>query len=206
MQRRRLILAGLAFALGLSACHAQDAYKTEAEQLTSFLHWQAGSVVADIGAGDGELTLLAAERVGPAGRVYTTEVDPKKLEHLEELAAKNGNVTAVKAASDSTNLPPACCDSIVVRRVYHHFPKPPAMDASLLQSLKPGGLLAIIDFPPRAGLPTVKEDVPKNRNGHGVAPEIVIEEMTAAGFELASRLDHWPEDDYCLIFRKPIRQ
>jgi predicted methyltransferase len=76
------------------------------------------------------------------------------------------------------------------------------MDASLLQSLKPGGLLAIIDFPPRAGLPTVKEEVPKNRNGHGVAPEIVLDEMKSSGFELAFRLDHWPEDDYCLIFRK----
>lgn len=202
MQRRRILLAGLAFTLALSACHAQENYKAEAEHLTELLHWQPGSVVADIGAGDGELTLLAAERAGPAGRVYATEVDPKKLEHLEELAAKNRNVTAVKGASDSTNLPPACCDSIVVRRVYHHFPKPPAMDASLWQSLKPGGLLAIIDFAPREGLPTVKEDVPKNRNGHGIAPEIVIEEMTAAGFELASRPDHWPSDDYCLIFRK----
>jgi predicted methyltransferase len=203
MQRRSFIIALIISTFTLPACHGQDTFKVEAERLTVLLNWQPGSAIADIGAGDGEMTLLAAERVGPTGRVYSTELDPKKLERLEELAAKGKNITAVKAAPDATNLPPECCDSIVVRRVYHHFSKPALIDTSLLHSLKPGGRLAVIDFAPREGLPEVKEDVPKNRSGHGIAQKIVIDELTAAGFEVGPHPDDWPDDDYCVIFRKP---
>jgi predicted methyltransferase len=202
MQRRSFVLAVAVGAFALTACRGQDSYQTEADRLAPLLHWQAGSVVADIGAGDGEMTRLVAERVGPTGRVYSTEIDTKKLEHLQELAAKSQNITAVQAAEAATNLPPACCDSILLRRVYHHFPQPAEMDASLFKSLKPGGLLAVIDFPPRSWLPEVK-DVPKNRGGHGVPEEIVVQELTAAGFEVVSRAEQWPDNDYCLIFRKP---
>jgi SAM-dependent methyltransferase len=191
MQRRSFVVALAVAALTLSACRGQDNYQTEAERLAPLLHWQAGSVVADIGAGDGEMTQLV------------TEIDAKKLAHLEELAAKSQNITALQAAAAATNLPPACCDSILLRRVYHHFPQPPEMDASLFKSLKPGGLLAVIDFPPRSWLPDTKEHVPKNRGGHGVEEKIVVEELTAAGFEVVSHAEHWPADDYCVIFRKP---
>jgi predicted methyltransferase len=203
MQRRSFVVALAVAALTLSACRGQDTYQTEAERLAPLLHWQAGSVVADIGAGDGEMTQLVAERVGPTGRVYSTEIDKRKLAHLEELAAKSQNITAVEAAPADTNLPPACCDSILLRRVYHHFRQPVEMDASLFTSLKPGGLLAVIDFPPRSWLPATGEHVPGNRGGHGVPEEIVVQELTAAGFEVVSRSENWPGNDYCVIFRKP---
>ena len=203
MQRRSFVVALAVAALTLSACRGQDTYQTEAERLAPLLHWQAGSVVADIGAGDGEMTQLIAGRVGPTGRVYSTEIDKRKFEHLQEFSAKSQNITAVEAAPAATNLPPACCDSILLRRVYHHFPQPAEMDASLFKSLKPGGLLAVIDFPPRSWLPDTREHVPRNRGGHGVPEEIVVQELTAAGFEVVSRAEHWPADDYCLIFRKP---
>jgi len=193
----------LVSALTLAAACPQDTFEEEAGRLAELLRWRTGSVVADIGAGDGEMTLLLAERVGPTGRVFSTEIDSEKLTRLEKLAAERKNITALKAGSNETNLPPACCDSILVRRVYHHFPKPALIGASLLASLKPGGRLAIIDFAPREWLPDVKEDVPRDRGGHGIAPEIAIAELTAAGFQLASRHDNWPNGDYCLIFRKP---
>jgi predicted methyltransferase len=196
------LAAGLS-SLALWSCLAQETLREEGDRLSVLLGWKPGSVVADIGAGDGEMTLLMSERVGATGRVYSTEIDDDKLARLEELAAEKKNITALKAASETANLPPACCDSILVRRVYHHFPKPDRMGQSLLQSLKPGGRLAVIDFAPRAGLPAVEEDVPENRGGHGVKPEIIIDELTAAGFTLASQPDDWPNGDYCLIFRKP---
>jgi predicted methyltransferase len=202
MLRRRFVLAFIVTTLALSTGLAQDTFKEEADRLTALLNWKPGSAVADIGAGDGEITLLLAGRVGPAGRVFSTEIDSEKLTRLDKLAAEHKNITVLKAASNETSLPPACCDSILVRRVYHHFPKPALINASFKESLKPGGLLAIIDFAPREGLPEVKEEVPKNRGGHGVAQQIIIDELTAAGFELTSRHDAWPNSDYCLIFRK----
>ncbi len=180
---------------------AQD-YQQDAERLLSLLPWQSGSVVADVGAGRGELTLAAAKVVGPTGRVYSTELDEKKLAHLQDLAAKNSNITALRAGATDTNLPPACCDSIFMRLVYHHLTQPAEVDASLFKSLKPGGLLAVIDEEPQPGS-TRPEGVPENRIGHGVPQHIVVEELTAAGFEVVKRIDDWPDKHYCVLFRKP---
>jgi len=181
---------------------AQDTYQQEADRLAPLLNWHEGSVVAEIGAGKGELTLAAAKRVGATGRVYTTELDAKKRAQLEELAAKETNITVVAAGEAETNLPPACCESIFMRLVYHHLTKPAEIDASLLRSLKPGGMLAVIDQEPKAGSKAV-EGVPENRGGHGIPEKILIEELTAAGFQLVKALDDWPDHHYCVIFRKP---
>jgi len=208
--RIRILIGLLLFGVfGLSACRGKaQEQKKEADKLATLLNWQPGSVVAEIGAGEGGLTLAAAERVGPTGRVYTTELDPEKLSKLESLAAaqKAHNIIAVKAGEAETNLPRGCCDSIFMRRVYHHFTQPEEEDASLFQSLKPGGLLAVIDFQPGEGPGslTLPKGVPKNRGGHGMPKQLLIDELTAAGFQALSASIDWPGGkDYCLVFRKP---
>jgi Skp family chaperone for outer membrane proteins len=180
-----------------------------AKQLAPLLNWNPGNVVAEIGAGDGGLTLAAAERVGPTGRVYTTELDPEKLAQLESLAAKqkDRNITVVKAGEAETNLPRECCDSIFMRGVYHHFTQPAKEDASLFRSLKPGGLLAIIDFPPgnkSSDIESVK-GVPKNRGGHGMPKQLLLDELSAAGFQAVTTPTHWHGEDYCVVVRKPAK-
>jgi ubiquinone/menaquinone biosynthesis C-methylase UbiE len=165
--------------------------------------WGPGTVVADIGAGDGKYTFAAVERVGTAGKVYATEIDAKKLAELREEVAKRklGNVIVVESKEADTNLPTACCDAIFLRHVYHHLTKPVEFDAGLVRSLKSGGRLAIIDFPPRAGLEPV-EGVPSNRGGHGIPQKIVVEELTAAGLQVEKIVNDWPEDSYCVLFVK----
>ena len=74
--------------------------------MATLLYWHSGTVVAEIGASNGKLTVAAAQRVGPSGRVYSTEIDAKALALLEELAAKEGNIVPIKAAEADTNLPP----------------------------------------------------------------------------------------------------
>lgn len=203
-KRWLLLIALLLSAIALPVC-GQD-YKEESGRLAQLLNWHAGSVVAEIGAGAGEMTLDAAARVGPAGHVYSNELSKEKLAHLKELAAgeRDHNITVLEGSQSGTNLPPECCDSIYLRRVYHHFTEPQQMDASLFQSLKPGGMLAVIDFPPRTGLPPV-EGVPANRGGHGIPKKVLVQELTAAGFELVSQPADWPNDNYCVIFRRPER-
>jgi predicted methyltransferase len=204
MWRRSFTIVLVLWALALVPCFAQndDTFQEEANRLALHLHWQEGSVVADIGAGKGELTLIAAKRVGAAGHVYSTELDPKKLAVLEDLAAKEKNITALQAGVAQTNLPPESCDSIFMRLVYHHLTKPAEVGASLFQSLKPGGLLAVIDEEPKPGSKRV-EGVPENRGGHGVPQKILIEELTAAGFQVVKAVDEWPDNNYCVVFRKP---
>jgi ubiquinone/menaquinone biosynthesis C-methylase UbiE len=200
-------LALLIGTITLAACRGRAQDEAEANQLAALLHWTPGSVVAEIGAGEGTLTLAAAERVGPTGHVYTTELDPKKLAKLQLLAdgQKVQNITVVEAGEAQTNLPHECCDSIFMRRVYHHFTDPAQEDASLFQSLKPGGLLAVIDFAPGEGpgkLDPVK-GVPKNRGGHGMPKQLLIDELSAAGFQALTTPTDWPGGDYCVVFRKP---
>ena len=200
---RHLASALLFSAFALAVCHGQDETWKDADKLATLLNWKPGSVVAEIGAGDGGLTLAAAERVGPTGRVYTTELDSQKLSKLESLAAaqKAHNIIAIKAGEAETNLPHECCDSIFMRRVYHHFTDPAQEDASLFQSLKPGGLLAVIDMLPEKGTKPPK-GVPKNRGGHGMPKQLLIDELTAAGFELVTTPTNWHGEDYCVVVRK----
>ena len=201
-----LVFTLLCGVLILAACHGQaQERKQEADKLAALLNWQPGSVVAEVGAGDGSTTLAAAERVGPTGRVYTTELDPDKLAKLQSLAAEHKNIIAVKAGLAETNLPHECCDSIFMRRVYHHFTDPEKEDASLFQSLKPGGLLAVIDFPPGEGPgdPKLPKGVPKNRGGHGMPKQLLIDELTAAGFQVVATPTDWAAPDYCIVLKKP---
>jgi ubiquinone/menaquinone biosynthesis C-methylase UbiE len=172
----------------------------EMQRLKQLLALQQGSVVADVGAGKGELTLALAGEVGSSGRVFSTEIDPNRLQRLRELAAgaKLGNVTVVEARSAETGLPQGCCDAIVLRRVYHHLIDPSSINASLLRSLRPGGVLVVIDFPPPFFW---------SRGSLGVPAQAVIGEVTASGFERLRVIDDWPGrgplGSYCVVFRKP---
>lgn len=176
---------------------------SEIDRLATLMQWKPGWIVADIGAGDGTYSFATAQHVGAAGKVFATEIDPQKLAALrtEVKNRKLDNVVIEESKEADTNLPSACCDAIFLRRVYHHLTKPAEFDANILRSLKPGGLLAIIDFPPRQGLEPV-EGVPSNRGGHGIPLKIVIEELTAAGLHLEKVVNDWPDHSYCVLFVK----
>ena len=204
MSKKKRLLVGLvcAAAVVFGAQVRGDATE-EIKRLAELMGWKAGTVVADIGAGDGKYTLAAVEWVGASGKVFATEIDAKKLAELREEVAKRklGNVIVEESKEAETNLPAGCCDAIFLRRVYHHLTKPTEFDASLVRSLKSGGRLAIIDFAPRAGLEPV-EGVPSNRGGHGILQKIAIEELSAAGLQVEKIVNDWPEDSYCVLFVK----
>jgi ubiquinone/menaquinone biosynthesis C-methylase UbiE len=187
----------------LLALGARAAADDEIAKLAALMGWKQGTVVADIGAGDGRYSFAAAQVVGLPGRVFATEIDQDKLAKLrdEVKERKLTNVQVVDSGEAQTNLPPACCDAIYLRRVYHHLTKPLEFDASILQSLKPGGKLAIIDFPPHPEYGKVK-GVPKDRENHGIEQKILIDELTKAGFRVDKVADDWPTSDYCVIFVK----
>ncbi len=186
----------------------------EMPRLKHVLGLKPGMFVADIGAGKGEVTVALAAEVGPEGRVFSTEIDTKALDQIRALvaAATLGNVTAVQAYPRDTGLPTGCCDAVLLRRVYHHLTDPVEINVDLLRALRPGGVLAVIDFPPTLSWlwRWPPNGVPRNRAGHGVAAQLVVEEVTATGFELVQLIDDWPGRgplaSYCAIFRKPLER
>jgi ubiquinone/menaquinone biosynthesis C-methylase UbiE len=205
MRRGRAAAIALLLAAVCAGCGSWSGFGfraggPEMPRLRAVLSLATGTVVADVGAGKGELTFALAREVGANGRVFATEIDPGRLQQLREavVAAKLANVTVVEAHSRETGLPPSCCDAIVLRRVYHHLTDPAAINTSLLRSLRPGGVLAVIDFPPPAFL---------SRGQFGVPATIVIGEVTRSGFELLRLIDDWPGrgplESYCVVFRKP---
>jgi ubiquinone/menaquinone biosynthesis C-methylase UbiE len=183
------------------ALHARASAADEIPKLAALMEWKPGTVVADIGAGDGSYAFAAVEQVGVLGKVFATEIDPEKLRALRAEVKKRDlqNVAVIESGETETNLPASCCDAIFLRRVYHHLTKPREFDASLIRSLKPGGKLAVIDFPPHPEYGKVK-GVPKDREDHGVQQKILIDELTAAGFQMEKIADDWPANNYCVVF------
>ena len=51
----------------------------------------------------------------------------------------------VEGGVKDTRLPDDCCDGILLRYVYHHMSEPEAMLASLRRSIRPGGILVVIE-------------------------------------------------------------
>ncbi len=175
---------------------------SDIEWLIESLNLQEGTVVADIGAGDGDQALAIADHVGPEGTVYSTELGEESVQELREEIEETGadNVTVVEGHPRRTNLPAECCDALYMRRVYHHITDPPAFNKSLLQSLKPGGRLAVIDFEPRG-----TEADPGGRasgSSHGVTNETVARELREAGFEII-RSEQPSGNDIYVIAQRP---
>jgi ubiquinone/menaquinone biosynthesis C-methylase UbiE len=186
---KRLSRSALAIVVASATVFAQAAGENAAdvERLVRVLEIHPGSVVGEIGAGSGELTMAMAKAVGDSGKVFSNEINKDRVRAIEQAAQKGGykQVTAVEGHATQTNFPAQCCDAIFMRNVYHHFGDPPAMNASLRDSLKPGGRLAIIDFTPPPG----GEAAPGHRGEdghHGITGPTLESELKAAGFEIVS--------------------
>jgi predicted methyltransferase len=181
----------------------------EVPPLAELFALKPGMIVADVGAGGGAMTVAMAKWLGPGGRVYATDVRAEQLAEIKAAVAQDAlsNVVVLEGAESSANLPGGCCDAIFLRDVYHHLTKPDEFDASLLTALKPGGRLAIMDFPPDPGSP-IPAGVPADRGGHGISAALVQAEVTRAGFRHLRTMSRWlPDDDrsrlFLVMFEKP---
>ena len=194
MLRRLRLLDGYVVALTcliIPAVAAQTPPETEFPQIADLLQLKSGSIVADIGAGSGSWTILLADNVGPTGHVFATDVRPEFVSGIRQATAKLPNVTVVLGTQDSTELPPQCCDAVLLRMVYHAFRNPKAMRESLARALRPGGRVLVIDFP--------------GGDWAGPTPAVLEAQMAGVGFTRVGLHDRWQGQQgvFAVLFQKP---
>jgi SAM-dependent methyltransferase len=186
----------------------QKSAEVEVPQLVKLLQLQPGSVVADVGAGFGAWTVRFSRAVGPTGHVYSTDIGVPQLAFLRESVKREKltNVTVLEGAAQDTKLPENCCDAILIRDAYHHLTHPYDIIQSMTRSLKPGGMLAVVDFPPRANTEP-PDGVLANRGGHGV-PLAVVEREVGVLLTHVQSIPKWSKGNqesvlFLALFRKP---
>jgi ubiquinone/menaquinone biosynthesis C-methylase UbiE len=166
------------------------------DQVLQALAIRAGQTVCDIGAGPGYFTLRVARLVGPRGRVYAVDVEPRILDALRARIEKRGveNVTPVLALGGNPLLPDGACDLVLIVDTYHHFPDGPAYLRRLAKTLRPTGRIANIDFRKQATPIGPPQE-------HRISREEFLRDAAAAALTLARELT-FLEDQYFIILRR----
>jgi SAM-dependent methyltransferase len=117
-------------------------WKALAEALIKVLNY---NVVADLGAGEGTLAQLLAQR---AEKVIAVDLSPKMVEFGQNLAIQNG-LSNLEYRIGDIETPPIennSLDLAVLSQALHHAEHPQrALDAAL-RILKPGGRLIVLDL------------------------------------------------------------
>jgi ubiquinone/menaquinone biosynthesis C-methylase UbiE len=183
----RLAVPPLLVTLVLQAGSSAQSGSLATGRIFDALGMRQGTTVCEIGAGDGALSLEAADRVGARGHVYTNELGDQHVDTLRDrvVAAHRPQIQVIAGDASATNFPGAACDVLFMRNVYHHFAAPAEMNRSIAASLKPGGRIAIVDFAP----PGAEASTPADRDEdgkHGVTSATVARELSAAGFHVVT--------------------
>ena len=165
-------------------------------QLLKNLAVQPGTAIADIGAGSGYHSTLLSKMVG-TGKVYAVDVEPEMIAYLKNRIKLEGhkNIIPVLSTEQKVSLPANSIDIMLLVDVYHEFSFPYEMTLSMLEVLKPGGKLVLVEF--RAEDPNVPI-----KTIHKMSERQAVKEFKASGFLFEKNIGNLPWQ-HCLIFRKP---
>ncbi|MBI3627549.1 MAG: class I SAM-dependent methyltransferase [Candidatus Sungbacteria bacterium] len=121
------------------------------ERVVSYFDIAKGSIVADFGAGAGYYTIPLARKVGPEGKVYAFDIQPHsadlvrskaRMHHILQVEA----LTADLERNHGTHLKDAVVDFILCSSVLHQAEDKLAVLHEAARILKPGRLLAVIEW------------------------------------------------------------
>lgn len=172
------------------------------EAILASLGLGPGWVVADVGAGDGFFALPAARMVGQRGAVYAVDSSVGRLTRLHEKAEEEGleNIRIRAGTAEEFVVCEGCADLVFFGICLHDFADQAAALRNAMTALKPGGLLANLDWK--------KEETIRNGDLLGPPVEIRFSEeeaaamIVAAGFTIES-IEPYGEYFYLIRARRP---
>jgi SAM-dependent methyltransferase len=107
----------------------------------------AGMTILDLGCGTGDVSLLAADLVGPTGRVVGVDNNPTILETARQRAEAEDAKQVTFVAADLRDIGLDCIfDAVVGRFVLLYLPDPVAALRKVLRNLRSEGLVAFYDL------------------------------------------------------------
>ncbi|MEZ4649276.1 MAG: class I SAM-dependent methyltransferase [Candidatus Eisenbacteria bacterium] len=168
---------------------ARDAWQLP-DRVVSALVDRDDLVIADIGSATGYFPVRFARAV-PNGVVIGADVEVGMVLYLNDRAREEGltNLVSVPADFGDPHLPQPA-DLVFLCDTYHHIDGRVEYFRKLRSQLRPSARISVVDFRPES----------PNGPPHKLAPEKVIEELTAAGYALETTHDFLP-DQYFLVFR-----
>ncbi|MCB9739836.1 MAG: class I SAM-dependent methyltransferase [Deltaproteobacteria bacterium] len=191
---------------------ARDADRKPAEVLR-FFGLASGQKVAEMMAGRGYYAELLSRVVGPQGRVYVQNnafvLQKFAAAPLAERLGRGGfgNVVRLDNELEAPGLPTGELDAVLMILFYHDTfwmqADRPKMLAAIFASLRPGGVFGVVDH--RAAKGHAADDV---KTLHRIEEDVVVREITAAGFVLDGRSDvlaHSADDGSKSVFDPAIR-
>lgn len=117
-------------------------WKALAEALIKVLNYK---VVADLGAGEGTLAQLLAQR---AEKVIAVDLSPKMVEFGQALAIQNGlhNLEYRLGDIEEPPIEAGTLDLAILSQALHHAEHPQSAIDAAFRILKPGGRLIVLDL------------------------------------------------------------
>jgi precorrin-6B methylase 2/cytochrome c553 len=159
----------------------------QSDALVNALEIREGARIADLGAGTGYFTWRLAQRVGPAGRVFAVDIQPRMLELASAAVKARGldNVDYVLGKETDPRLPAASLDMVFIAHSYHEFSEPETIMDAVRRSLKRGGRLVVVEYAKE------KKSAPASTL-HKMSFEEIRNEIEQMGFDLDRILDFLP--------------
>jgi len=179
----------------------ERAAEEKPEEIFKVMELKAGDTVVDMGCGTGYFARRMARVVGPAGKVYGVDIQPEMLDLMKGFCAKEGvtNVVPVLGAEDDPKLPKGAVDWMILVDVYHEFQNPKPMLAKMLESLKPTGKIALVEY-------RGEGDSAKHiKTEHRMTVKQVLAEWNPAGFELIDLQEFLPAQHVFIFQKRPER-
>jgi len=117
-----------------------DVYRRPLATALGRLGVGAGWRCVDVGAGGGDVSVALAEIVGPSGRVYAVDSDPRARDRTAAAAAAHSQVIAITQAGEDLLLPEPV-NLAFCRFLLMHVVDPSAVLDRMHRALGPGGFL-----------------------------------------------------------------